>query len=150
MAIAPETEPLITALAQLQANQYALYSIAHGFHWNVKGNFDTLHSIFKETYLALLNAMDKTSETIRQLGAMANTNFLEMWNASDFEPQSELLNSRQMVDFLIDAHRQSETQVKAIATIAAQTNDQATINLMAEFQAYHRDQVWRLSSQTVV
>ena len=60
------------ALAQVLADNYALYQKTHSYHWNVTGpRFRELHLMFEEQYNALWTATDELAERIRALGALA-------------------------------------------------------------------------------
>ena len=59
-------------LANLLADEVALYVATRGAHWNVVGpNFGALHGFFESQYEALDDILDDVAERMRSLGSKA-------------------------------------------------------------------------------
>lgn len=61
-------KPVVNALKNVLADNYALYLKTQNYHWNVEGvNFRGLHLLFEEQYTDLTMAIDTVAELIRGL-----------------------------------------------------------------------------------
>lgn len=64
----------VKALTQLMADNFAVYTKAHGYHFNVTGpDFFEYHKLFGEVYDYLYDQHDVLGELIRQLGGKVPT-----------------------------------------------------------------------------
>ena len=90
--------PVVEALKNVLADNYALYLKTQNYHWNVEGaNFRGLHLLFEEQYTDLTTAIDTVAELIRGLGEKAPGTFEAYARATSIKPGSESASAEQMV-----------------------------------------------------
>lgn len=139
---------LADELKVLQANVFAMYSQAHGYHWNVEGPlFKQWHAFFLEIYEDVYDQIDTISENIRKLGDKAPFG-AETWmrDATVAVNSSENLSAIQMVSELIATNRAIITQLMHIFVVADEQNEQGIANYIAERIDKHQFWNWQLTA----
>jgi starvation-inducible DNA-binding protein len=143
-------EPIVEVLRPILANTTLLYLKTHHYHLNAKGaNFFATHSTLDAQYKALVDAIDRIGERIKQLygetpvtseilklGTIDDAIALTDDDDKEFEVYQDLARDNfDLANQCLDA-----------SEIAAALNDQATINLLGDRQGQHEEYLWRLSS----
>lgn len=101
-------QPVVDALKDVLADNYALYLKTQNFHWNVEGpNFRGLHLLFEEQYRDLTTAIDTVAELIRGLGEKAPGAFDAYARRTSIKPGDENASAEQMVAELCEARPRS-------------------------------------------
>src|SRR5213592_2400311 len=93
-------------LSKLLADSYTLYLTTHNFHWNVTGPmFNTLHTMFRQQYAELWNAVDPIAERIRALGHPAPGSYAQFdMLASVADAAASPPKALEMVRILVNGH----------------------------------------------
>ena len=135
-------------LETLQANVFAMYSQAHGYHWNVEGMlFKELHAFFGEIYDDVYGSIDPISENLRKLGSRAPFGVLQ-WasNATMRINDNPNLSAIDMVKELILTNGLLINELKGVFIIADEENEQGIANFIAERIDKHQFWNWQLTS----
>ena len=134
-------------LSRVLADNYSLYFMTHGFHWNVTGPmFQTLHLMFEEQYRELWAATDLIAERIRALGAYAPVSYDHLGRLTSIKQPTEVPAALDMVRQLVTGHEAVARQIRAVFSTAEQANDQATMDLLTERLLVHEKTAWMLRS----
>lgn len=132
------------ALAQVLADNYALYQKTHSYHWNVTGpRFRELHLMFEEQYNALWTATDELAERIRSLGALAPS-LANMTRKAAIVADNGDASDKQMVLNLLKGHETLAKSCHAAREKADEADDQVTVDLMNARAAYSEKTAWML------
>ena len=139
-------KPVIEALNNVLADNYALYLKTQNYHWNVEGpNFKTLHLLFEEQYTDLATAIDTTAELIRGLGEKAPGTFAAYANAT-VKPGNENASAEQMVKELTDDQAAIQKTLQTALEAAQKANDEVVAGFLIERLTVHRKAAWMLKS----
>jgi starvation-inducible DNA-binding protein len=132
------------ALAQVLADNYALYQKTHSYHWNVTGpRFRELHLMFEEQYNALWTATDELAERMRSLGALAPS-LANMSKKPAIVADNGDASAEQMVLNLMKGHETLAKSCHAAREKADEADDQVTVDLMNARAAYSEKTAWML------
>ena len=141
-------EALAGALAEVLADQYVMYHVAHGFHWNVIGSdFVEYHEFFSDIYEDVFGSVDPTAENIRKLGFDAPyllDDFLALTSVkigrvASNDPQTMLLD-------LARINAQVLVCLNGAFGIAADCNEQGICNFLADRIDMHQKWQWQIAS----
>lgn len=142
-----QREKIAEGLARLLADSYTLYLKTHNFHWNVTGPmFSTLHDLFEEQYTELAEAVDEIAERIRTLGFPAPGSYRQFGELTSIEEAVDAPSADGMVRQLV---RDNETVVRTareIVPLAADVNDEPTVDLLTVRMQTHEKTAWMLRS----
>lgn len=140
-------QPVIAALKNVLADNYALYLKTQNYHWNVEGaNFHSLHLLFEGQYTDLALAIDTTAELIRGLGDKAPGTFAAYSQLSTIKEGNENASAEQMVKELAeDQITMQKTLQKALET-AQKAGDEVAVGFLTERLTAHRKAAWMLKS----
>jgi len=139
---------LVEQLKTLQANTFAMYSQAHGYHWNVEGMlFKQFHAFFLEIYEDVYNAIDPISENIRKLGEKAPFGAMQWESNATLRINDSLnLSAIDMVKELILTNGLLINELKGVFIVADEENEQGIANFIAERIDQHQFWNWQLTS----
>lgn len=136
-------------LAAILANQHVLYMKTRNLHWNLTGfRFKTLHTFFEEQYEAIAEAIDKTAERMRMLGAAAPGSMAEMLKIATLtERPGALIDGEEALKLL---HADHETVIRdlreAIDTFDEKCHDAGTADFLTDLIRAHENFAWMLRS----
>ena len=129
------------------ADSYMLYVKTHCFHWNVTGPmFETLHLLFDAEYNDIWLALDEIAERIRALGFYAPMGALDFAKGSKIQDENTVPKAEEMIKKLVMGHEQVIRMAREVAKVAAEANDDATIDLLTRRIAIHEKNAWMLRS----
>ncbi len=135
-------------LVGVLSDTYVLMVKTHGFHWNIVGcGFYNLHILFKEHYMALIEAADEIAERIRALGLMPDgsmDSFLQ--NATIKEAGTKLMCAQTMVEDLLNAHQILNERIRDILVQLNKGSDFPTQDLLTRRMVFHEKAIWMLRS----
>jgi starvation-inducible DNA-binding protein len=135
---------IASALEQVLADTYALYTKTHTYHWNVEGpRFGQLHLLFETQYNELWMALDLIAERIRSLGHYAPA--LESVGEKSSIKQDEKAPAED--EMLANLASGNEAVVKAARSAlkaAEEAGDQASADLMTQRVAIGEKAAWML------
>lgn len=139
---------LVDELKVLQANVFAMYSQAHGYHWNVEGMlFKQLHAFFLEIYEDVYGAIDPISENIRKLGGKAPFGPNRWSDAATINiNDSDELSSVEMLQELSKTNDALVVQLKHVFEVADDEDEQGVANFIAERIDQHQFWAWQLKA----
>ena len=145
---------LVNELKTLQANDFVMYSQAHGYHWNVEGMlFKELHAFFLEIYEDVYEQVDTISENILKLGEKAPFGAMQWLNNSTIKINDGLdLDPITMLKCLTETNAALIDQLKHVFDVADMENEQGIANYIAERIDKHQFWNWQLTAtlKTVV
>lgn len=143
---------LVDELKVLQANVFALYSQAHGYHWNVEGMlFKQFHAFFLEIYEDVYGAIDPISENIRKLGGYAPFGPLQWASHATVRINDSVdLNLSEMLQELARVNDELIVQLKHVFEIADDEDEQGVANFIAERIDQHQFWAWQLKASQKV
>ncbi len=140
-------KPVVDALKDVLADNYALYLKTQSYHWNVEGaNFRGLHLLFEEQYTDLATAIDTTAELIRGLGEKAPGTFEAYARATSIKPGDENAHAEQMVGELREDQSAIQKTLQAVLEAAQAAGDEVVAGFMIERLTVHRKAAWMLRS----
>jgi len=138
----------VKALSGLLANQHVLYLKTRNFHWNLKGHrFHTLHAFFEEQYKALEEAIDKTAERIRMLGAASPGSMKEFLAlASLKECSGALIGGDDAIVAIRDDHEAAARELREAVDATTDAGDAGTADFLTQLLQDHEAAAWMLRS----
>ena len=140
-------KPVVDALKNVLADNYALYLKTQNYHWNVEGaNFRGLHLLFEEQYTDLTMAIDTVAELIRGLGEKAPGTFDAYTKNTTIKPGNENASAEQMVKELTDDQAVIQKTLQTALEAAQQVGDEVVAGFMIERLTVHRKAAWMLKS----
>jgi starvation-inducible DNA-binding protein len=132
-------------LYEVLVNSYALYLKLQNYHWNVEGeNFGVLHEMFGNQYEELSEAIDEIAERIRALGEKVPASFKIFAQQQSLTDALENNSWRQMVKDLHESHLSLCNIINDAMKIAAECNDEGTLDMMINRLKSHEKSAWML------
>ncbi len=134
------------ALAQLLADEVALYIATRGAHWNVVGpNFGPLHSFFESQYEALDDILDDVAERMRALGAPAPASVGAYAKAKSIDDGAgNEAGAAKMIESLLKAHEAIIRNLRKYADLADDAEDSASEDFLVSLIEQHEKMAWML------
>jgi starvation-inducible DNA-binding protein len=133
-------------LADLLANEVALYIATRGAHWNVVGpNFGALHTFFESQYEALDEILDDVAERMRSLGGIAPASVSAYAKAKSIDDGAgAAANATAMVESLLAAHEAVIKQLRKAESIADNAEDAGSEDFFVSLIETHEKMAWML------
>ncbi|TAG46732.1 MAG: DNA starvation/stationary phase protection protein [Betaproteobacteria bacterium] len=133
-------------LADLLANEVALYVATRGAHWNVVGpNFGALHKFFEDQYEALDDILDDVAERMRALGATAPATVSAYARAKSIDDGAgSAKGANAMVASLLQAHETIIKQLRKAEDVADEAGDSGTEDFLTGLMEQHEKMAWML------
>lgn len=133
-----------TALEQVLADTYALYSKTHGYHWNVEGpRFAQLHLLFETQYNELWASLDLMAERIRALGHFAPSGE-SVSGRTSIKADNGVPGEDQMLANLAAGNEAVVKAARAALETAEEAGDQASADLMTQRVIAGEKAAWML------
>ncbi len=134
--------PLVERLIGLLADTFACYRATHLYHWDVVGsNFVAVHQLLNDQWHDQIEAVDTIAEYVRYLGGIVPAGFDARAVADDLDVSQPWAG---MVADLIEINRSILQSVQYAIEAAESVGDQGALNLLADRQTAHRNNIWRL------
>jgi starvation-inducible DNA-binding protein len=138
---------LAQLLSRILGDTYVLAVKTQGFHWNVTGNaLFQLHAAFGDQYESLSGSIDGIAERIRALGHNPPSSLKAILGAATLKEQDGIPSAQAMVSELLANHESAAKMARAVAEIAAKSEDQITATLLADLGNQHEKTAWMLRS----
>ena len=137
---------LVASLRLALADTFALYFMAHSFHWNVRGPlFQQLHDLFGGLYGDVHGAVDDLAERIRTLDALAPASLQEIVAGSSisFGP---VPSAMEMVMQLAVANQAASASLTSANDAAAAAGNDGLANFLQERLDVHAKWGWKLKA----
>lgn len=155
MSVVPETEAVKTGvrdtkslaegLGEALADTYRLVFKTHAYHWNIEGPmFFSIHNLTEGQYVDMFAAADEIAERIRAIDRLAPARMDEIMKASVVKDSSKLPSAEGMVDDLAKDHERVAKRMHALITLAEDSSDPVTADLITGRSAFHEKAAWML------
>ena len=133
-------------LANLLADEVALYIATRGAHWNVVGpNFGALHGFFESQYEALDEILDDVAERIRALGFSAPASVAAYAKAKSIDDSAgDAKSSIAMIEKLLAAHEAIVRELRVAAEKAGDYGDEGSADFLVGLMESHEKMAWML------
>jgi starvation-inducible DNA-binding protein len=136
---------LIDGMKVFLASNFTLYIKTHGAHWNCTGMFfQSLHALFEEQYLDLIEQNDTIAEKIRELDQFAPASFTAYVKTSVIEDFDGVLDARGYYERLMLDNERMIMFLNRLFKISEAANNQAICNYIAERLDQHAKNRWKL------
>jgi starvation-inducible DNA-binding protein len=140
---------LIATLKQLLASTVALKYKAHGYHWNVEGEyFPMWHDKFGEIYESLDGTIDELAEWIRIMGDYAPFKLARFVELSTVPETNVSADPEDMAKDLLNDHIAAAVAFGSSSAAAGAVGQKALENFLADCMAMHQKWVWQLRAST--
>ncbi|MFC5591864.1 Dps family protein [Sporosarcina soli] len=140
-------EKLQTALNIQIANWSVLYTKLHRYHWFVKGpHFFTLHEKFEELYNESATVVDEVAERLLASGGTPVATMKEYLNLATLEETKGESGADEMVASLVDDYKHLKQELKALAELSAQQEDDVINDLAVGLLVKVDTHIWMLSA----
>lgn len=140
-------EKLYSALNVQVANWSVLYTKLHRYHWFVKGpQFFTLHEKFEELYNESAGVVDEIAERLLAIGGKPAATMKEYLNIATIEETKGETNANEMVSSLIDDYKHLKTEMKELASLAEQYENDVINDLAVGLLVKLDTHIWMLSA----
>lgn len=140
-------KPVVDAIKNVLADNYALYLKTQNYHWNVEGpQFNALHLMFETQYTDLALAIDTAAELIRALGEKAPGTFDAYSKATSIKPGNENASATQMVKELAADNATIQKSLQRALEVAQKAGDEVAADYMIQRLTAHRKAEWMLRS----
>lgn len=127
----------VKELNVLLADYHLYYQKLRNFHWNILGpHFFALHQKFEEMYDDAMLKIDEIAERILTLRYQPTSNYSDYLNASNLQESPSNIDDRSMIEILLKDHSTLLGQMRKVAKVAEESEDEGTIDLIG---AYIRD-----------
>ena len=141
--------PVVIELNTLLANYNIHYQKLRNFHWNIRGkNFFDLHEHFEKMYNDARIKIDEIAErilTLRYHPMSKLSDYLKVSNISEVSPH---LKDTEMIDDLLNDHKELLIQLRLVIEHASDANDEGTIDLMGAYIRELEKSSWMLDAWT--
>jgi starvation-inducible DNA-binding protein len=142
-----ERKQVCKGLSKLLADSYLLYLKTQNYHWNVTGKmFQPLHTLFKEQYGDLAEAIDEIAERIRALGKFAPGSFSSFSKVTSIIEENGIPSAEEMIHHLVVGNETVISTAREIIKLCEEADDDVTIDLMIERMQRHEKNAWMLRS----
>jgi starvation-inducible DNA-binding protein len=138
---------LADSLAHFLADTVTMYSIVHGYHWNVKGkDFKEFHSFFGDIYEDIYSAEDQIAEYIVSLGYDAPYFPADFTELTCFKDVRRVTNGdiNEMVQSILSLNTHIIEEIKALFDLATAAKENGIANFIADRQDAHTKWGWQL------
>jgi len=137
---------VINSLRKSVSDALVMYSHAHGYHWNVRGDdFAVYHSLFGEIYDDVFSSVDPLAEYIVKLGGVAPKSITEsIANATLADAVVDSVDPQYMVQALARDNDAVLDTLNVAFQVAANANQQGLANFLAERIDSHQKWAWQL------
>lgn len=142
-----QREAVCGILRKLLADEFALYTKARNYHWNVVGlQFHDLHKLFESEYEALDEIVDEVAERIRALGGVSPGTLEEFRQTTRLrEEPGKVPSAREMVAKLAEDHETIIRQLRQdIPVVQDQHQDVGTADFLTGLMERHEKHAWML------
>jgi len=140
-----KVQPVVKGLAQLLTDFQVFYANLRGLHWNVKGKrFFSLHAKYEELYNDAAEKVDEIAERLLQLGATPENRFSEYLKVATIKESGNEPEGKEGLETVLDNLSNLIKQERAIAKLAAEADDDATVGLMDGFLEGQEKNVWMI------
>lgn len=140
-------ENLYSALNVQVANWSVLYTKLHRYHWFVKGpQFFTLHEKFEELYNESASVVDEVAERLLAIGGEPVATMKEYIDIATIEETKGETNANEMVSSLINDYKHLKTEMKGLAGLAEQYDNDAINDLAVGLLVKLDTHIWMLSA----
>lgn len=140
-------ENLYSALNVQVANWSVLYTKLHRYHWFVKGpQFFTLHEKFEELYNESASVVDEVAERLLAIGGEPVATMKEYIDIATIEETKGETNANEMVSSLINDYKHLKTEMKELAGLAEQYDNDAINDLAVGLLVKLDTHIWMLSA----
>ena len=140
-----KVQPVVKGLAQLLADFQVYYANLRGLHWNVKGKgFFNLHEAYEKFYNDAAAKVDEIAERILQLGARPENRYSEYLKVARLQEDGFEPEGKEGLETVLDNLSNLIKQERAIAKLAAEADDDATVGLMDGFLEGQEKNVWMI------
>ncbi len=133
-------------LADLLADEVALYVATRGAHWNVVGpNFGALHGFFESQYEALDDILDDVAERMRSLGSKAPATVGAYAKAKSIDDTAgDAASAAAMIEKLLAAHEAIIRSLRKATEVADDAGDSGTEDFLVGLMEQHEKMAWML------
>lgn len=134
-------------LQKLLADSYCLMMMTQNYHWNVQGmGFRDLHLLTEEHYNELFSAIDVIAERVRALGSLVDGTLKDFNDITDINIPNGKLSVQGMIADLLNGHETAARTARSVVSIAADANDEVTVDLLTQRMDMHEKTAWMLRS----
>jgi starvation-inducible DNA-binding protein len=138
---------LADSLSHFLGDIVTMYSIVHGYHWNVKGkDFKEFHAFFDDIQGEIYESQDRIAEYIVALGYDAPyfpSDFaaLTCFQGIDRITSGDII---EMVQSILSMNIQMVEETVALFDLATAAKQNGIANFLADLQDYHTKLGWQL------
>lgn len=127
------------------ASEYSFFIKAQNFHWNVEGMFfESLHNLFGKIYEEVYGSIDTFAEQIRALGTYTPASFARLSMLTQLEDQTEILDSKQMVQELLVDNEKMKVILKKLFEMSEAAGEHGFSDFVAGRIDAHAKHGWML------
>ncbi|MDJ0973779.1 MAG: Dps family protein [Planctomycetota bacterium] len=142
---ATATRPITDQLNVLLADYQVWYQKLRNYHWNVKGPlFFGLHEKFEELYLDAAVKADELAERVLALGTKPLSTLREALDHARLAEDDGSPSAETMVQNLVSDIGTLNQALRATAKAAADSGDDATMNLLDPMADEQEKTAWML------
>jgi starvation-inducible DNA-binding protein len=142
-----KTSNTVKELNILLADYHLYYQKLRNFHWNVIGkNFFDLHEKFEELYDDAKLKVDEIAERILTLRFQPTSNLSDYLKASNIKESASDISDSKMIEILLKDHGTLLQQLRKVAKIADEGEDEGTIDLVGAYIRELEKTSWMLDA----
>lgn len=142
-----KTTNTVKELNVLLADYHLYYQKLRNFHWNIIGkNFFDLHEKFEELYDDAKIKIDEIAERILTLRFQPISNLTDYLKNSNIKEAESNLSDYEMIHTLLDDHGILLKQLRKVAKIAEEGEDEGTIDLVGGYIRELEKTSWMLDT----
>lgn len=139
-----KTKYTVDGLNVYLSNLFVLYAKLHNFHWNVVGfNFFEMHEKLQELYEFVNEEIDKIAERILMLDCKPVASLCDALEITTLEEAPSInYSSEYIAKSVIEDFAEVVNQVRKIAIIAGENNDEFTVAILSEAIGFYEKNIW--------
>lgn len=142
-----KAQELTALLNDLLANYQIHYQNLRGFHWNIRGpQFFELHLKFEELYTVAQVSIDEIAERVLTLGETPLHTFEAYLQASSIPVYKDVKDANGTVNGVLTGLSSLVEREREILRIAAEADDEGTVDLMTGYISIQEKTIWMLSA----
>jgi len=136
-----------TLLNELLATLAVFKQNTQGLHWNIKGkHFFELHEQFGELYQATDGKIDQVAERLLALGGKPIHTFTDFLKHTKITPVQDVSQDTKAAQTTLEGLKVIATLTRNFSSVFAESNDDATADLMNEITFDVEKQIWMWES----
>ncbi|WP_010530705.1 Dps family protein [Lentibacillus jeotgali] len=143
-----DNQKLINFLNQTLSNYFVMYVKLHRYHWFIQGrHFFQLHGVFEDMYNTMAEDLDEIAERVLMIDGKPLATMTKYIKETTLAEATADDKEDEITAQLVEDYQQIITEIKEEGIpLAADRNDEPTVDLLVTLQSKLEKYVWMLQA----